>query len=89
MAEVKDKLQSEVDRLDAAVDQFAVAMKARLREKAVLGWDMWDRQACREFHLGKCESDLRDLCYSDRSPRNLTVDIANRMMMLFIQEGRA
>lgn len=31
-------LQEEIGRLDAAVDQFAAAMKARLAEKAREGW---------------------------------------------------
>lgn len=34
--------QEEIDRLNRAVDDFAVEMKARLREQAIKGYRGWD-----------------------------------------------
>jgi len=34
--------QEEIDRLNRAVDAFAVEMKARLREQAIKGYRGWD-----------------------------------------------
>ena len=35
----------EIDRLNAAVDDFAFAMKAKLAEKVQEGWTGWDQPA--------------------------------------------
>ena len=37
--------QEEIDRLNQAVDDFAVEMKARLREQAIKGYHGWDDPA--------------------------------------------
>ena len=50
-----------IKRLEAAVDQFAEAMKAKLRKKASAGWSGWDEMRPEDFvecarnHLSRVE----------------------------------
>jgi len=76
--------ESEIDKLDAAVDKFKNAMKGMLFKKHSEGLIGWDKEYPSQ-HLA--EEILRDSaslvprCTSDC--RKLCVDIANRAMMLW------
>ena len=39
---IDPETQEEINRLDQAVDEFALEMKARLREQAIKGYRGWD-----------------------------------------------
>lgn len=70
---------SEVSDLDRAVDDFAAAMKARLRSKAKRGWGGW-RSVDRESIGGRLLLNAaKGVVTGDSKP---LVDVANLAMML-------
>lgn len=73
---------SEISELETAVDEFAEAMKVRLRAKAKLGWAGW-RHMGRE-HLG--ERLLMNAAQGAiNGDKKSLVDIANLAMMIHRQ----
>ena len=75
---------SEVSKLEKAVDEFAEAMKARLRSKAKQGWRGWNNMGreCLAERLmmnaakGATQDDKKSL-----------VDVANLAMMIHRNDG--
>ena len=71
---------TESEKLDAAVDEFSVAMKERLREKMKEGWKGWDDpNATLDIEL---VNGIKNKANSP-DPDYQTVDIANLCMMLW------
>ncbi len=90
MAEMTEKQAEEFKRLDRAVDAFAAAMKARLLQKVLEGYEGWDDPE--NFPPGNLRRamylDARHVEYLNGSDAfevtaQLKVDIANRAMMLW------
>jgi len=78
---------SERKKLEAAVDAFAVAMKARLLSKLKQGWSGWDdphQRAGIADRLLKNASQARE-----RGDEKSLVDVANLAMMLWMWKRRA
>ncbi|CRI66982.1 hypothetical protein THIOKS13320054 [Thiocapsa sp. KS1] len=74
--------QEEISRLNEAVDEFALEMKARLREQAVKGYRGWDDPENYERIL-----DL--LVKQAPASEGEEVDIANLAMILWsMRRGR-
>ncbi len=67
-----------IKRLEEAIDQFAEAMKAKLRKKANAGWGGWDYMTQAQIiqratgHLSRARSDPEQ-----------DVDVANFMLFHF------
>lgn len=76
---------SEIAELEKAVDEFAEAMKARLRSKAKQGWSGWQ-------HMGRGELGERLLMNSakgaTKDDKKSLVDVANLAMMIHKQIGK-
>lgn len=76
---------SEISELEQAVDEFAVAMKARLRSKAKQGWFGWDR-------MGRGQLGDRLLMNAAKGAVNgdskSLIDVANLSMMIHRSSGR-
>jgi hypothetical protein len=68
--------QEEIDRLNAAVDEFADEMKARLREQALKGYRGWDDPA-------QYERILEMLVSRAPAAEGEEVDTANLAMILW------
>jgi hypothetical protein len=70
---------SQVSELEQAVDEFAAAMKARLRSKAKQGWRGWD-------HMGREDLGSRLLTNAAsgavKGDAKSLVDVANLAMMI-------
>lgn len=70
---------SEIAELERAVDDFAAAMKARLRSKAKQGWGGWQ-------HMGRDELGGRLLMNAakgaTKTDQKSLVDVANLAMMI-------
>jgi hypothetical protein len=74
--------QEEINRLNEAVEDFAVEMKARLREQAIKGYRGWDDPA-------NYERILDMLVKQARASEGEEVDIANLAMILWsMRRGR-
>lgn len=72
-------LETEIHRLNVAVDQFAVAMKARLAEKAGEGWTGWDDpEAAKEIWTTMLANGA-----ATPLAKGHEADIANYAMMLW------
>lgn len=75
---------SEVSELEQAVDEFAAAMKARLRSKAKQGWGGWS-------HMGRESLGPRLLMNAAkgavRGDKKSLVDVANLAMMIHRTEA--
>ncbi len=71
---------NEASKLEQAVDEFSLAMKARLRSKARQGWHGWD-------NMGREELSSRLLVNAASSAVNgdkkSLVDVANLAMMIY------
>lgn len=75
---------SEVSELEKAVDEFAEAMKARLRSKAKQGWRGWEGMG------RECLSDrlLRNAASgATKGDKKSLVDVANLAMMMHRHDG--
>lgn|GEM_PF-1486003 len=72
-------LEDEIARLNAAVDQFAAAMKARLAEKARAGWTGWDDPA----NVSEIYTALLAHAAGVPMAAGQEVDVANFAMMLW------
>ena len=71
---------SEISELEQAVDEFAVAMKARLRSKAKQGWSGWQGMG-REYLDGRL---LRNAAKGTMNgDEKSLVDTANLAMMIW------
>lgn len=68
-----------MNELDQAVDDFAAAMKARLRSKAKQGWSGWQ-------HMGRQELGGRLLMNAangaTKNDKKSLIDVANLAMMI-------
>jgi hypothetical protein len=74
--------QEEINRLNEAVEDFAVEMKARLREQAIKGYRGWDDPA-------NYERILDMLVKQAPASEGEEVDIANLAMILWsMRRGR-
>jgi len=81
---------SDKDKRDAAVDDFAKAMKARLDEKAAQGYTGWDEH----YPAGKLAHEIyndaaRILPETGGWNDKKGIDIANRAMMLWYRRQGA
>lgn len=72
--------------LDNAVDEFAAAMKARLRSKARAGWTGWDRMGRAELGGRLLNNAASGAVKGDQKS---LVDAANLAMMIWLNERRA
>lgn len=78
-------VEAEIQRLGSAVDEFSVAMKARLAEKAREGWRGWDDPSSRDAIYTTLLAHAAGVPLAARQE----VDIANFAMMLWrMREGR-
>lgn len=70
---------SEISELEQAVDEFAAAMKARLRSKAEQGWSGWQ-------YMGREQLGSRLLMNAangaTKEDQKSLVDVANLAMMI-------
>ncbi len=80
-----DVLERELAALNAAVDAFAEAMKAKLAAKAKEGWTGWSSPA----FDGMIVSRLIKKANLVEFDRKQAVDIANLSMMLWHQAERS
>ena len=78
---VDPAVREEIVRLHAAVDEFAIEMKARFAEKAFKGLRGWDQKE----NYCALANRLRDQALS---PTGQEVDIANVAMILVVSERR-
>jgi hypothetical protein len=79
---IDHETQEEISRLNEAVEDFAVEMKARLREQAIKGYRGWDDPA-------NYERILDMLAKQARASEGEEVDIANLAMILWsMRRGR-
>jgi hypothetical protein len=74
-------LLADIQKLHDAVDAFAVAMKARLAEKAAQGFEGWDDPDLAETIEENLFDHVRRLLKGHRQE----IDIANFAMMLWHQ----
>jgi hypothetical protein len=72
---IDPETQEEITRLGQAVDAFAAAMKARLREQAVKGYRGWDDP---ENYQRIVEMMVKHAAVAEGEE----VDVANRAMIL-------
>jgi len=79
-----DELEREIAELNAAVDAFSIAMKAKLAAKAKAGWAGWRSHA----YDGMIVSRLIAKANLVEFDRKQAVDIANFAMMLWRQSDR-
>ncbi len=77
---VDPAVREEILRLHAAVDEFAIEMKARFAEKAIRGLQGWDQKE----NYRALADRLRDQALS---PTGQEVDIANVAMILWYLSG--
>jgi hypothetical protein len=77
---VDPAVREEIVRLHAAVDEFAIEMKARFAEKAIKGLRGWDQKE----NYRVLADRLRDQALS---PSGQEVDIANIAMILWYLNG--
>jgi len=84
---VKEPLYMEIAQLDQAVDAFATMMRARLHEKALLGWRGWN-----DSNKGPSSKVIRASLKYDAMPTNKafdeieSIDIANKAMFLWYRK---
>lgn len=75
---------SDISELEKAVDEFAAAMKARLRSKAKQGWHGWQ-------HMGRANLGERLLMNAakgaTKNDQKSLVDVANLAMMIHHHHG--
>ena len=74
---------AELERLNAAVDEFSAAMKRRLNEKMLEGYMGWDGGHPEEDLIEQIEDDLVNIGMDADDDKKVCVDIANRAMMMF------
>jgi hypothetical protein len=72
-------------KLSGAVDEFVLAMKARLFQKEAEGYSGWDGAYSKEDLAKEMEDDCAIIGATGVDDRKLCVDIANRAMMLWYQ----
>lgn len=80
-----DVLERELAALNAAVDEFAEAMKAKLFAKAREGWTGWSSPAFDGMIVSRLISKSNRVEYD----RKQSVDIANLSMMLWYHAERS
>lgn len=84
-------MNNDIEKLNAAVDAFAGAMKERFQQKVKEGYTGWDGDYPTQNILEEIKRDAEflheDHCWETRfKPGKLSVDIANRCMMLWYRE---
>ena len=81
-------------RLNKAVDDFAIAMKARLAEKEKQGYRGWDKTTQNQPDIGlaiAAKTKLQDM-FNPLPSKSIDIhatDIANYMMMLWYRYQKA
>lgn len=75
--------QEEIDELKKAVDFFAQAMKIKLIECAKAGKRGWDGEHPEMDLCAQISSDASTIYCEDGEEVSLSVDIANRAMMIW------
>ena len=76
---------SEITELEQAVDEFAEAMKARLRSKAKQGWSGWQGMGLGDLGERLLMNAAKGAINGDRKS---LVDVANLAMMIHRDGGR-
>lgn len=73
---------TEDQRLCAAVDDFAEAMKKRLIKKMDDGYRGWDDPICQDGILQDAIGDVEKIKQGDHVAKHC-IDVANRLMMIW------
>jgi hypothetical protein len=83
----EEPLYMEIAQLDQAVDAFSTMMRARLHEKALLGWRGWN-----DSNKGPSSKVIRESLKYDAIPTSKafdeieSIDIANKAMFLWYRK---
>jgi hypothetical protein len=72
----------EIERLGIAVDEFAAAMKRRLRSKYRQRYTGWEQGHPTSKLMREANEDTSKILEGDDVKKN-SVDVANRMMMIW------
>jgi len=76
----------EINRIHAAVDDFASAMKTRLTRGVEMGYTGWDGEYPSGRLAGEIHADVQAALDGDG---NRAADVANRAMMLWLRRANA
>lgn len=74
---------NEIAELDQTVDEFAIAMKSRLRSKAKQGWQGWQEMGREPLGVRLLRNAAKGAVTGDKKS---LVDVANLAMMIHRHE---